>query len=282
MPHHIPRYMARQMTGNNQKAALLVLDGLSLDQWITLKKTLQTQLPDLELHESGIFSWIPTLTSVSRQALFAGKPPLYFPASINNTGKESNLWTNFWIDQGFKENEIIYKKGLDEGNIGRLDETLTRHGTRIAGLIIDKIDKIIHGMELGASGMHNQLEQWAKQGYPAKIINLLLERRYIIYLTSDHGNIEAIGCGRPTEGEIADQRGERARIYPDEIPREKIRALYPGSISWPAIGLPDNYLALLAPGGAAFIKNNERAVCHGGISLEEVITPLVKIERKKT
>jgi len=282
MLHHIPRFMARQMAGTKQKIALLVLDGLSLDQWTILKKNLQTHLEGLDIHERGVFSWIPTITSVSRQALFAGKPPLYFPTSIDGTGRESTLWTNFWIDQDLKKEEVLYLKGLEERNIGQLDEMLSRPGIRAAGLIIDKIDRIMHGMELGAAGMHNQVEQWAKQGFPATIINLLLEHRFRIYLTSDHGNIEAVGCGRPSEGVIADLRGERARIYPDELLRKKVSALYPGASIWPAIGLPENYLPLLAPHGAAFVKEKQRVVCHGGISVEEVIVPLVEIDRRET
>jgi hypothetical protein len=161
----------------------------------------------------------------------AGKPPLHFPASIHNTCRESILWTNFWIDQDLKKEEVLYLKGLGEENIGQLDEMLSRPGIRVAGLIVDKIDRIMHGMELGAAGMHNQVDQWAKQGVLATIIHLLLEHRFKVYLTSDHGNIEAVGCGKPSEGVIADLREVRARIYPDELLRKKVSALYPGALS---------------------------------------------------
>lgn len=271
------------MAGEKQeKIALLLLDGLSLDQWIALKNSLQTALSGLELHESGVFSWIPTITSVSRQALFSGKPPVYFPASINTTGRESRLWTHFWIDRDLKKNEVFYFKGLDENNIGQLDEIISSSKFRLLGLVIDKIDKIMHGMQLGSAGMHNQLRQWARQGFLAEIIALLLDHHFSIYLTSDHGNIEAVGCGQPSEGVIADLRGERARIYPDELLRNKISVLYPGVMSWPAIGLPENYLPLLAPHGSAFIKEKQPVVCHGGISVEEVIVPLVEIQGRRT
>ncbi|NQT01458.1 MAG: hypothetical protein HQ580_05520 [Planctomycetes bacterium] len=44
-----------------------------------------------------------------------------------------------------------------------------------------------------------------------------------VFLTSDHGNIEARGCGRPAEGAVADLRGERVRVYPDPVLRGKIK-----------------------------------------------------------
>ena len=283
MLHHIPRYMSRQMDQSKQnKSALILMDGMSLDQWLVLKKSLITQLPGIEFHENGVFSWIPTITSVSRQALFAGKPPVYFPSSIDTTGRDAAQWTNFWIDQGFKKDEVIYQLKIDETNIGQLDEMLSNPRIRTAGLVVDKIDKIMHGMQLGSAGMHNQINQWAKQGFMAAFINLLLEHRFSIYLTSDHGNIEAVGIGRPSEGVIADLRGERVRIYPEELLRKKTIGKFPGALAWPAMGLPENYLPLLAPHGSAFVKKNQRLVCHGGISIEEVIVPLVRIQRRET
>ena len=99
-------------------------------------------------------------------------------------------------------------------------------------------------------------------------------------MTSDHGNIEANGCGRPTEGVVADLRGERVRIYPDETLRAKVKDLFPEAMEWPAIGLPENYLPVLAPGRMAFVNERKKTVCHGGVSMEELIGPLVQIERK--
>jgi hypothetical protein len=147
-------------------------------------------------------------------------------------------------------------------------------------LVIDKVDKIMHGMELGTAGMHNQVGQWARQPYLKALLDLLLNRGFRVYLTSDHGNIEAEGCGRPAEGAVADLRGECVRIYKNEILRKKVKEKFPAALKWAAIGLPENYLALLAPGRQAFIQGKKRTVSHGGISIEEIIVPLVQIERE--
>jgi len=129
--------------------------------------------------------------------------------------------------------------------------------------------------------MHNQVRQWTNQPYMRGLLNLLLDRGFRIYLTSDHGNIEAEGCGRPTEGAIADLRGERVRVYPDAILRDKVKGRFPTAIEWEPLGLPDDYLALLAPERLAFVYEKERIVSHGGISVEELIVPLVQIERRE-
>ena len=57
---------------------------------------------------------------------------------------------------------------------------------------------------------------------------------------------------------------------------------FPEAIEWPTIGLPDDYHALLAPARSAFVRETERLVGHGGASLEELIVPLVQIERRDT
>ena len=48
-------------------------------------------------------------------------------------------------------------------------------------------------------------------------------------------------------------------------------------MAWPPVALPDDYLPLLPPGRSAFINKGKRTVGHGGIAIEEVIVPFVKI-----
>ena len=280
MLHHVPRYLARHREENPQyKIALLVLDGLSLDQWITVRETLTLRQPDFRFREDAVFAWIPTITAVSRQAIFAGRPPVLFPDSIFTTDREPVLWSQFWTEQGLAPNEIIYAKGLGEGALEDVTDLLSKPGARVAGLVVDKVDKIMHGMELGTAGMHNQVRQWARHSYLKDLLELLLDRGFRVFLTSDHGNIEATGCGRPAEGVVADLRGERVRVFSDALLRDKVSGRFPGALKWPPVGLPENYFPLIAPDRQAYVRRDERVVCHGGLSLEEVVVPLVQIER---
>jgi len=114
----------------------------------------------------------------------------------------------------------------------------------------------------------------------AALLDRLLEHRFEVFLTSDHGNIEAIGIGRPSEGAVADLRGERVRVYPDRILRAGVKTQFPNAIEWPPLGLPEDYLPLLAPDRSAFIRDGERIVAHGGVSLEEVVIPFIRIQRR--
>ena len=283
MVHHLPRYLGRRLSDvRGSKVALVVVDGLALDQWIVLRDALSNQRPHLRFREGAGFAWVPTVTSVSRQAIFAGKPPLYFPSSIKTTDREASLWTQFWVDQGLTAREVGYAKGLGDGSLDGVHEFLSRPDIRTLGLVVDKVDKIMHGMELGAAGMHNQVRQWADDGFMAGLLDALFDGGFAVFLTSDHGNIEAEGRGRPSEGAVADVRGERARIYPDPILRSRVRERFPDAVAWPTVGLPEDCLALLAPGRSAFVREGERIVGHGGASLEEVVVPIVQIERAST
>ena len=114
MLHHLPRFLARQV-GEDQSAkiALIVVDGLALDQWLVVRRALSSRQPGLRFREEAVFAWIPTLTSVSRQAAFAGKAPIFFPNSIQTTDREPALWSQFWVDEGFhaKRGRVLERVG---------------------------------------------------------------------------------------------------------------------------------------------------------------------------
>lgn len=282
MLHHLPRAMARQIEENDQqKAALVLIDGLAMDQWVTLRDTLQNNFDTnhWQWQESATFAWVPTITSVSRQAMFAGKAPYQFPNSIHGTSSEDKLWRQFWMEYGLAGAQVMYQKNLGIGEVETLIDSLSDRRLRVAGLVINTVDDIMHGMMLGAAGMHNQVAQWANQGYLFELLQGLVNEGFKIYLTSDHGNIEAQGQGKINDGATADARGERARVYPNALLRETAKEKHPETINWPNCGLPADYTVLLPNRRTAFVANGERIVGHGGIALEEVIVPFVTIER---
>lgn len=283
MLHHVPRRLVRDVEDQKDgRVALLVLDGLSLDQWVTVRGSIQKQNSEFVFRESATFAWIPTLTSVSRQAIFSGKPPIYFPSSIDSTNSELKLWRQFWQGYDISKHEVVYKRGLGDGDAEDvLDSLINPSQTRVVGLVIDKVDKIMHGMQLGSAGMHNQIDQWMNGRFLVNLINYLHNHDYEVWLTSDHGNIECSGRGKPSEGAIAENRGERVRVYPTPELRAQIHNAFTFTREWEPVGLPDSYYPLVAQGRDAFITEGSTIVGHGGVSIEEVIVPLVKIERRK-
>jgi hypothetical protein len=68
-------------------------------------------------------------------------------------------------------------------------------------------------------------------------------------------------------------------LYNDAGLRESIYREFPAALQWKPIGLPGDLLALVAPTRQAFVQETEHIVTHGGNTVEEVIVPLVQIER---
>ena len=102
----------------------------------------------------------------------------------------------------------------------------------------------MHGMQLGSAGMHNQIRQWMDGGYLISLIHELMGLGFEVWLTSDHGNIEARGCGRPAGGVLAETRGERGSglsIDGDAIQRGFLISFW-SSLEYG--GLPDQYYPL--------------------------------------
>lgn len=276
MVHHIPRYMARNRLNSKDKCALIVLDGLSFDQWITIHDHLRDSLPELSFSVFPLFAWIPTLTKVSRHAIFAGDIPSSFYGQI----KEDASWSNFWQDHDLQKNQVSFDINVKAESFEKVKEKALHPKTRVSGLIINAVDDILHGETLGSGGVHDGIERWIDEGFLREVISFFLDSGFSLYLTADHGNVEAVGIGRPKEGSIAETRGERVRIYPNEVLRRDSANRIGKSWEWPGHGLPNGMHALLSCGKDAFVTQGERLVTHGGASLEEVIVPFVRIERK--
>jgi hypothetical protein len=297
MVHHIPHWMAVRWAGDGQaRQALLVIDGLSLSDWRVIRDAWSEEGHRWALRESAVFAWVPTLTSLSRQALFAGTPPSQFPASWSGTGRDAERWTRFWHDRGLHPAQIGYARNLgiaalaESGGFAldyeakieeRVRSLIQSPRTQALGLVVNTVDHIMHGMQLGTAGMHEQLRLWVHQvGYLSALIEQLLAASFRVFLTSDHGNVWARGMGRPREGVLVEARGTRARIYTDPAFLALAKQEAAGASEWTNVGLPQGLQVLLAPGLEAFLNPGEQAVCHGGIALEEVIVPLVEIAQE--
>lgn len=282
MLHHIPGFLANHINKSpEKKIAFIIVDGLSMGQWLVLRDVLQDQTGSVRIVENSVFAWIPTTTAVSRQAAFSGKVPMYFVSSINTTDKEPKLWEKFWLDNGISANKVGFIRNLGTSeSFNQIEELMDRPHLKTVALVVNTVDKIMHGMQLGTAGMHSQVKQWGEEGFLNRLICILADNDFDIFLSSDHGNVEATGFGSPKEGILADTKGKRVRIYSDDILRTQVFDQYPESIKWPQIGLPEDYYPLLAPNRKAFITEDKKTVTHGGISIEEVILPFVKITLK--
>lgn len=283
MVHQISRFLAIEQSRKKlPKIALLVLDGLAFDQWLILKKNLEACDASWRFQESTVFAWVPTLTSVTRQSIFAGEPPLYFPDSLATTSKEKSHWLRFWEDQGIQQAAVDLVTNLDGSSDPKLEIALSNPRLTVLGIIWNKVDEIMHGMQMQTAGMHNQVRLWASQGHLQQLLARLQHEGFAIYLTADHGNVTATGIGNPREGVLVETKGKRVRVYDRPEFLEEVADKFPKSIRWPNQGLPPARHVLLADDLKAFTGEGEEIVSHGGIALEEVVVPFVAITKEGT
>lgn len=278
MVHHVPRFLAMRRDSGEAKIALLVFDGLAVDQWVQIRESVVARSPRLVFEEHACFAWLPTLTSVSRQALFSGLRPREFADSIETTSREPTLWARFWQDQGLRANEVLYRKAIKRtDDLQALDAALDSPAVKVAGIVVDTVDEIVHGAILGKRGIASQIASWCESGFVDRLFERLLESGFHVYLTADHGNVEAVGCGRPNQGVAPELRGERVRTYRSEALVAASAASNPGTFRLDVAGLPANFMPLFAGERTAFVPAGDRVVVHGGLSVEELIVPFVKV-----
>lgn len=168
MLHQVPRYLAHRITaGAGGKLAVLVVDGLSMDQWAVLRQQMRNGRSWVA-DESGLFAWIPTLTSVSRQSIFVGDPPFFFATSLDTTRKEEQHWKRFWEDRGLRRDAIAYVcQGLQENDqalIARVRDRVDRPRCSVLGIVIGTIDQMLHGVVTGTDGLHASVRHWGQRG----------------------------------------------------------------------------------------------------------------------
>jgi hypothetical protein len=278
MVHHVPRYLAMRRGNGEEKIALVVFDGLAVDQWIRIRESVISRSQRLMFDENACFAWLPTLTSVSRQALFSGLRPHEFADGIESTSQEPAQWTRFWQDHGLRANEVLYRKSIKRtDDLSALEAALSNPAVKVAGLVVDTVDEIIHGAVLGKRGIAAQIANWCESGFVDRLFSMLLDNGFHVYLTADHGNVEAVGIGRPNQGVASELRGERVRTYRSEAVIAETAAANPETFRLDVAGLPANFMPLFAGGRGAFVPKESQVVVHGGISVEELIVPFVKV-----
>jgi hypothetical protein len=281
--YHVPHFMAyarRQGTGG--RVALLVLDGLSLAAWSLLAASWRRRYPAWRWSERLLLAQIPSVTAVSRQALVSGQRPFEFAADLTHNRAESQQWAAFWTREDIPAAACAYEHlRLNEG---RAPDSISSSRTQALCLIYNGFDDMVHAARLGLADVFASLRVWLKSETCQRLEALLaelLDRRYTVYLTSDHGHTEALGMGQPAEGVTVQSRSKRARLYSSENAARAVQAGYPQTVLWQTPGiLPDDSWVLLPDDGngrrLAFAPVDEQVVTHGGLSIDEMIVPFVQ------
>ena len=99
MVHHIIHYLSDRFSKQRSKIALIVLDGMSFFDWFLIKEFLTEKDSSIQIEQNAVFAWIPSITNISRQAIFSGLIPMEFAPTIMRTDKDDIHWKKFWQEQ---------------------------------------------------------------------------------------------------------------------------------------------------------------------------------------
>ncbi|MCF6096368.1 BREX-3 system phosphatase PglZ [Thermovorax subterraneus] len=275
MVHHVQHYIVNLLRREEKdRVVLIVFDGMSEFNWCIIKNFLKER--SFLLEDKACFAWIPTITSVSRQALFSGEIPVNFKDTLFSTDYDEKRFKKFYVEHGYKESEVAYLRGIKTFKEEALLESL-RSGTKIIGVVADIIDIYGHQEFFDYKGFYQRIEVFLKNGFLAEFLEEAGKSSYEIFITSDHGNISTVGQGSVKEGVVLDTLSNRIAVYQakygdfGDLLREK------QVIEWKGDGLPKEFKYLICDGNYSFIKDGESAISHGGIALEEVVVPFARI-----
>lgn len=247
---------------SGDKVALMVVDGMAYWQYVILRESLQKL--EVATADDITLSWLPSITRLSRQALFRGGVPLQ--DYNQNPTEESKLWCNYWQSQGIGSWQIqsIYDS----------DEFAVNEGvTRLAVVTVEMDDKMHAAHDY--RDLLTLTENWAPR-FAERIVTLK-QLGFTIYLTTDHGSKFATGWRALTPVEKVflykdGSRGKRHLIYNNST---EMNNFYRSAIDDVALLKHDNWLCVR--NNKCFARQSSTAITHGGCSLSEVVIPFIRI-----
>jgi len=246
------------------KVALIVMDGMSLFDFNVMSRYWK----DIEYESYHSFALIPTTTSVSRQCLLSGKMPIELinPFSLSHEEKE---FSESAKKIGYQENQIQYARGYDADINIR---------TKCLSLIINDIDDLVHSQLQGRVGMLKSIKYLAEQGKVQNLIKRLHFEGFQVYITADHGNTLCTGIGRVAgTGIEVETKSKRMMVLKSFAETENIKQ-NKNMIEYPGTYLSKDYQYLVCNTGESLDDRGAIVMTHGGVSIDEVIVPFIKIK----
>lgn len=252
------------MNGYSDKFIVIVMDGMSEFDW----KIISNGFSDISYEKTSMFAMIPSTTSISRQCLLSGK----YPRQLLEPWKLSKEKTEFITcakSLGYTDSQIGFERGY-----GAQFGSFVRCGV----VVINDIDDMVHAQTQGKLGMFNDINVLAKQKKLFEVTRRFLAEGYDVYITADHGNTQCIGLGKlmgtGVEVETKSRRMIALRAFADKT--ELIKKY--GLIEYPKYYLPKEYDYLICDVGDSFDSKGDGVMTHGGITLDEVVVPFIKIK----
>ena len=252
------------MHDNSKKFAIVVMDGMSEFDWQIISQSFD----DIHYEKADTFAMIPTTTSISRQCLLSNK----YPSQLMEPWKQSKEKTEFIKcaeNLGFVPEQIGYKRGYD-ADFGA--------SVQCAAVIINDVDDMVHAQMQGRIGMLNDIKYLTKQSRLADLVKQLLKNGFDVYISADHGNTPCTGMGKIMKtGVEVETKSRRMLVLKDFADKQALIDQY-DLIEFPKYFLNKEFDYLICGVGSSFDAKGDEVMSHGGITVDEVIVPFIKIK----
>jgi hypothetical protein len=288
-----------------EKVFFILIDNFRLDQW----RTIQPMLSELFTIEESLYTTIlPTATQYARNAIFSGLMPLDI----------AKMFPDLWVDEDEEEGKNLNESPLiatqferyrrkckfsyNKINDSAQGEKLLRDFDQLSNndlnvVVLNFIDMLSHARteskmirELASTNAayRSLTESWFRHSSAYELFKRIAESGYKVILTTDHGTIrvdnpiKVIG-DKNTNTNLRYKLGKNLSYNPKQVFEIKM----PQRFGLPAPNVSTAYIFATGRDFLAYPNNYNYYVQyytdtfqHGGISLEEMLVPLITLTGK--
>ena len=289
-----------------KKVLLIVLDNFRYDQW----KMLEREIGDLfDIDEDVYCSILPTATQYARNAIFSGLMPIQI----------AQMFPDLWVDEDEEEGKNLNEEPLIQTQLERYRKrnTFSYHKINTSAeadklvsqlntlekndlnvVVFNFIDMLSHArteskmvreLANNESAYRSITLSWFRHSAMADLFRQLAQSDYQVIITTDHGSIRAtnpvkIIGDRNTNTNLRYKLGKNLAYDSKDLFVIK----EPQKAHLPAPNLSTSYVFATGDDFFAYPNNYNYYVSyyrntfqHGGISMEEMIVPIISLKGRK-
>jgi CheY-like chemotaxis protein len=304
----VERYLIPQLQGD-RSVFFFVIDCLRMDQWIMMETVLREHF---DVRRDYYYSILPTATPYSRNSIFSGAFPdeieVRFPEIWEQWEDDDNSRNRY--EHQFLENllerrkvqlkpESKYVKILDPEFGRSIEQNINSYTkNRLTSIVVNFVDMLAHGrsdsqllkeIAPDEAAYRSLTKAWFMHSSLLAMLQTLARQKNVtIVLTTDHGSIRSLRSTKVI-GDRAASTNLRYK-YGRNLKCDERHAIFvknPLDFRLPKRSVTINYL--IAKEDYYFVYPTEfhkyvnqyrDSFQHGGISMEEMILPVVVLEPK--